>query len=70
MIVDEENPEEKVVEEFPTTPPDTRVGRGALKKNLDVVCDGDEIGVWGDTSKPFIGFKMAAMILRKKKRTP
>ena len=29
------------------------------------------MGVWGDLSKPFVGFKMASMTLRKiKKHTP
>ena len=65
--VEENNPEEKVVEveDYPTTPPDVRIGRGALKHNQNVVFDEDEIGVWGDQAKPFVGFKFASMTLRK-----
>lgn len=41
-------------------------GRGTGKKSAkSSTVEDEELGVWGNLDKPFIGFKMASMTLKK-----
>ena len=47
-----------------------QVGKSSGKRSKATV-DEEELGVWGNLDKPFVGFKMASMTLRKiLKHTP
>ena len=48
-----------------------QVGKSSGKRSLKATVDEEELGVWGNLDKPFVGFKMASMTLRKiLKHTP
>mmetsp|Transcript_37282 Transcript_37282/g.49044 ORF Transcript_37282/g.49044 Transcript_37282/m.49044 type:complete len:95 (+) Transcript_37282:491-775(+) len=47
-----------------------RSGRRSARALAEAAAE-EDLGCWGDTNKPFVGFKMASITLRKlKKRTP
>lgn len=58
-------------DDYDATPEKLPVGKSSGKRSLKTNAEDEELGIWGNLDKPFVGFKMASMTLRKiLKHTP